>query len=356
MKIKDLGFHGECGYNQLLYPVEHQTRDLLKWIIDKVPRTQEEGGAEEILGANAILNRNIMKSLQSWQKSLWRLPVCEEGKPPVSIYKKISFTSTASGSFSAARLLHKHSLDKIRDAQITERMNRKFKGSNSKGGNAGDANDDGFGAENAKVLQQKILASLKEKTEKKNQASSSSAAGGGGIDGSGDSAFGDDDSNLSAAARAEAQMNMSFQELVAGIASSAGGDNGENKDDHRGGRFSHATVFSQEESAVVTNSSSGVSVSNAVIAAASATGFNAAGLNAEHAAKLASITKDGIEAAQKFAKMDLQERKAQMELEEQDRQQQLQTTKTEIEDLGEVGKSYFNIIRFIWSGFDRCNV
>eukprot|EP01040_Poterioochromonas_malhamensis_P023630 gene23630-29031_t len=55
LKIKDLGFLGECGYNQLLYPVEHQTRDLLKWLMEKIPRSVDEG-TEELLGANALMN------------------------------------------------------------------------------------------------------------------------------------------------------------------------------------------------------------------------------------------------------------------------------------------------------------
>jgi hypothetical protein len=141
-------------------------------------------------------------------------------------------------------------------------------------------------------------------------------------------------------------MNMSFQELVKSIANShatANGDNNAGKEEHRGGRFSHATIFSQEDSAVVTTSVSNVAISEAVIAAAASTpgtSFNPSSLSAEHAAKLASITKDGIEAAQKFAKMDLQERKAQMELEEQKRQAELQAAKTDIEDLTEVGKCY----------------
>lgn len=37
-KIKELGYSGDCGYNQLLYPVEHQTRSLINWLVQKLPR------------------------------------------------------------------------------------------------------------------------------------------------------------------------------------------------------------------------------------------------------------------------------------------------------------------------------
>ena len=39
-KVKELGFLGDCGYNQLLYPVEQQTRALLIWLVSKLPRSE----------------------------------------------------------------------------------------------------------------------------------------------------------------------------------------------------------------------------------------------------------------------------------------------------------------------------
>ena len=38
-KVKELGFTGDCGYNQLLYPVEAHTRPLLNWLVQKLPRS-----------------------------------------------------------------------------------------------------------------------------------------------------------------------------------------------------------------------------------------------------------------------------------------------------------------------------
>jgi hypothetical protein len=77
-KIKELGFLSDCGYNQLLYPVESQTRELLKWLVERIPRSEEEG-AEEVLGASGLLNRRIMQALRDWKLAPLRLPICSEG-------------------------------------------------------------------------------------------------------------------------------------------------------------------------------------------------------------------------------------------------------------------------------------
>jgi hypothetical protein len=39
--VKENGFIGDCGYNQLLYPVENQTRKLLEWVVEKLPKPDE---------------------------------------------------------------------------------------------------------------------------------------------------------------------------------------------------------------------------------------------------------------------------------------------------------------------------
>lgn len=66
-KIKAMGYLGECGYNQLLYPAELTTRSILGFIVEKLPRSEEEA-QEEILGPNVLINRRIMASLSEWAK------------------------------------------------------------------------------------------------------------------------------------------------------------------------------------------------------------------------------------------------------------------------------------------------
>lgn len=77
-KVKELGFTGDCGYNQLLYPVESQTRTLLNWLVQKLPRT-DDASAEDVLGGNALLHKRMMDSVTAWKAVPWRLPFCMKG-------------------------------------------------------------------------------------------------------------------------------------------------------------------------------------------------------------------------------------------------------------------------------------
>jgi len=86
-KVKELGFTGDCGYNQLLYPVEAQTRTLMTWIVQRLPRSEEEQ-AEEVLGANALLNKRIMSSLLFSRQVQWRLSQCSAGTPLRNMYQR----------------------------------------------------------------------------------------------------------------------------------------------------------------------------------------------------------------------------------------------------------------------------
>lgn len=64
---------GDCGYNQLLYPNETSTRQLLVWLIEKLPRFEEEAAGEgETLGYHALLNRRLKAALHIW----WHDPYC----------------------------------------------------------------------------------------------------------------------------------------------------------------------------------------------------------------------------------------------------------------------------------------
>jgi hypothetical protein len=39
---QELGFTGEIGYNQLLYPNEKDTRRLLQFLVQRLPKQEEE--------------------------------------------------------------------------------------------------------------------------------------------------------------------------------------------------------------------------------------------------------------------------------------------------------------------------
>lgn len=101
----------------------------------------------------------------------------------------------------------------------------------------------------------------------------------------------------------------------------------------RGGRFAHATMFSQESGDPIVTAGGAITLVAGGASSLSGGDLTRAANDAAYAAKLASIAKDGIEAAQKFAKMDLQERKAQLEKEDQQRQEELQVVRNDILDL-----------------------
>lgn len=76
-EVKKLGFTGECGYNQLLYPSEADTRKLFMFLVDKIPKVEDDAAdaGEENLGAGAMLNRRMKQSIQKWSQKCWVPPI-----------------------------------------------------------------------------------------------------------------------------------------------------------------------------------------------------------------------------------------------------------------------------------------
>jgi hypothetical protein len=209
----------------LLYPVEHQTRDLMKFIVDKLPRSAEEGTEGELVGANAILNRNITQALSKWQKTLWQLPSCQSGKPLTNIYKRIPISQQDS-TFLATKLLNKQSLEKVIEQRKAEQLNRRFNstnataGSNVPGSSSSSSAGNSLLPEDNNALMDRIIASLRE-VESNTKATHKKAGGagaggekeGGVVDEAGDDeGKGSDESNNKS--KTGAQMALSFQELV----------------------------------------------------------------------------------------------------------------------------------------------
>ena len=162
-KIKELGYLGDCGYNQLLYPVEAQTRDLLKWLVEKLPRSEEEG-AQEVLGANALMNRRIMQALTLWKLQPRRLPFCSAGIVPRNVFEKKSFSTpmellhpSSFGTIDLYRavkdsqktlslehsIFERHALEMYNDTQYALRLERDFDAHQQEG--SADAVDYEFG-------------------------------------------------------------------------------------------------------------------------------------------------------------------------------------------------------------------
>lgn len=65
--VRELGYMGDMGYNQLLYPNERDTRRLASWIVSKLPRPEEEAGAGAGSGgASGGLGRALFRGMKSF--------------------------------------------------------------------------------------------------------------------------------------------------------------------------------------------------------------------------------------------------------------------------------------------------
>lgn len=85
--IKDAGYTGDIGYNQLLYPIESQTRLLLNWLVIRIPKRDEEIVPGTITNEKKQIRQDISESLLNWKKSYWIVPIL-----------KISFESSQKNS------------------------------------------------------------------------------------------------------------------------------------------------------------------------------------------------------------------------------------------------------------------
>ena len=71
--LKDAGYSAEVGYDQFLYPNEKDTRKMLLYLVEQIPKTSAEE-VEEVLGAGALLRRNVLGSVKAWAspaKAAW---------------------------------------------------------------------------------------------------------------------------------------------------------------------------------------------------------------------------------------------------------------------------------------------
>lgn len=83
-KVKDMGYTGDCGYNQLLYPSAKQSKDLLLWLVQNLPRSEDD--IPEVVGANALLNKMMAESMKAWTEGIHYPHFCTRGVPPRNIY------------------------------------------------------------------------------------------------------------------------------------------------------------------------------------------------------------------------------------------------------------------------------
>jgi len=247
-KIKELGYPGDCGYNQLLYPVDIQTRSLLTWLVQKLPRSEEDI-AEESLGANAILNRRIMTALNVWKREPWKLSISADGTPLRNFYnieplktttilssssssdisKKITttdiFNSCSSQRIaSEPSIFEKHTLECIYDVLYASKLEDDFADNDDTSSSKKNKRKDGKGA--SEMIQNVVRNAISAAKQSYNF--------------NGGKPLGPFDK------KAE-QFNKTLQELIA----DASAEGSTKSNFARGTRFSHATEFSEELSATI---------------------------------------------------------------------------------------------------------
>ncbi|XP_062454654.1 6-phosphofructo-2-kinase/fructose-2,6-bisphosphatase 1 isoform X2 [Rhea pennata] len=72
---QELGFSGDVGYQTFLYSSEHDTRRLLLFLVEKLPRDEAEGGAEPP-GKSGTLLRAISACIRDQLGTPWVPPRC----------------------------------------------------------------------------------------------------------------------------------------------------------------------------------------------------------------------------------------------------------------------------------------
>ncbi|KAM6389914.1 LOW QUALITY PROTEIN: coiled-coil domain-containing protein 22, partial [Rhynochetos jubatus] len=72
---QELGFGGDVGYQTFLYSSEHDTRRLLLFLVEKLPRDESEGGAEPP-GKSGALLRAIGARIREQLGTPWVPPAC----------------------------------------------------------------------------------------------------------------------------------------------------------------------------------------------------------------------------------------------------------------------------------------
>jgi hypothetical protein len=88
-RVKNLGFQGEAGYNQFLYPNDKFVRKLMMWLLTEMPKPEQEE-VEETEDAAATLQASINKKLSRWARGRWR-PAC--ARTEASVVRRVHAVS-----------------------------------------------------------------------------------------------------------------------------------------------------------------------------------------------------------------------------------------------------------------------
>jgi len=74
--VNAMGFSPELGFNNFLYPSESETRKLLLFLVDSMPKA-DGGGEEATIGATGI-EEQLHEALSRWSEKLWVPPAWQQ--------------------------------------------------------------------------------------------------------------------------------------------------------------------------------------------------------------------------------------------------------------------------------------
>ncbi|KDO33476.1 hypothetical protein SPRG_02284 [Saprolegnia parasitica CBS 223.65] len=66
-RIKAHGYNGDCGYNHLLYPSEYDTRQLLLWLVQKLPKVERDDMEEA--SPEMQVRKTLADALSLWMQA-----------------------------------------------------------------------------------------------------------------------------------------------------------------------------------------------------------------------------------------------------------------------------------------------
>lgn len=75
--MKALGYGTDVGYNTFLYSNENDSRQILMWLIERLPK-EASSSVSEALDAKALFKRAVAKELQLRSESEWTPTWCKQ--------------------------------------------------------------------------------------------------------------------------------------------------------------------------------------------------------------------------------------------------------------------------------------
>lgn len=78
--LKKVGYREECGYHLFLYPNEADTKKIISFLVERLPRTDQRSEKEEIVGSGTIVGQ-LKSQVRVAFTQPWLLPVFQKPRP-----------------------------------------------------------------------------------------------------------------------------------------------------------------------------------------------------------------------------------------------------------------------------------